>query len=157
MGSNSSKFNKLKFPSYCVVQACKDGDEKRCLESWMYCVRDRDDITSVMTFHHVKEAYFDILNDMHANMENLRKTNFFICLVSIMVHKKINKTELAKLKQYKVDPTKWSAVGQALIIVLKRYYRPRDWDNELNECWIRVYSSLMRAVHSKLKLPVLQL
>lgn len=131
------KFDKLKYPCYCVLDKIVTGDRAKCLESWIYCVRTRANISS--TFKNMEHDFYNLLQDMHLpECDNLRQTNCFIELISTIIHDK----DVGKLRQYKMY--NFGTIGQAMLIILKQYYSPKDWTNELHASWIRCYSDLMR-------------
>lgn len=140
----SYDFDILNFPSYCILDPPTPEDHERCLESWLICVRTRDDIAGT-TFEHMQRQFYATLDDMHASCDDLRNTNFFILLVATLVHNKMkNRATLGKFELLKIDRKRYSCLGQAMLIVLKMYYRPGNWSDELNQSWIRTFSALMR-------------
>lgn len=134
------KFNTLKYPSYCVLQPATADDQVACHESWLYCVRTRPDLLS--TFKSMEHAFYTELKRMNLNnIGELKNSDFFIELISILIyHKKIDKLK-CYVKQYDIG-----VLGQAMLIVLKDFYGPKEWTLALHNAWLRCFSGLVRAL-----------
>lgn len=150
MGNKISLKNKLKFPAWCVLDKLQTGDVKNCLESWIYCVRHRENDKEISTFQQIKHTFFDNLKSWDFTLDEMNETNFLICLLSMLVHRKyIKKIEIEKILKYKIPLDKWDDIGRSLIITLKQYYKPREWTPELQKSWIRLYSDYLHQIFKK--------
>lgn len=138
-------FDALNYPSWCVLEPVTPEDEERCLQSWLKCVRNKNQCDET-PFEHMKKTYFNLLDNFHI-LSDLKDTNFLIQLVGILIYSKYKKsTEIRKLHEYNIEHKHWSAIGHTLIAILKQYYCPYEWTYILNDSWIRIFSALMREI-----------